>query len=219
VEGSLDDPDFRFGRVVLHLLASVLEKAVTAPFSALASLVGGDDADLSVADLPPGGAQLDDAARGRIDHLAKALQERPGLGLEIEGTVDDAADRGALQQQALAERLAHARKAAGGAEAVSAAERPRLVAALYAQAFPAAATPAVAKGADPSPDALREMEARLAAQIEIAPEALRALAAERAAQARAAVLAAGIDPGRLFLVEGGDRARKEGGARVYFTLR
>jgi hypothetical protein len=65
-----------------------------------------------------------------------------------------------------------------------------------------------------------EMEERLLATIDLAPEAMRALAEERADGVRGRIAeAAQIDPARLFLVEGGERAKKEGGRRVYFTLK
>ncbi len=52
------------------------------------------------------------------------------------------------------------------------------------------------------------------------PEAYAELAARRADAARDRLLAGGeVDPARVFVTAGGERARKEGGARAYFTLR
>ena len=63
-----------------------------------------------------------------------------------------------------------------------------------------------------------EMEDRLLATIDLAPETLPELAQQRAEAARARIVeAAQVDPARLFLVEGGERAKKEGGHHVYFT--
>jgi hypothetical protein len=64
------------------------------------------------------------------------------------------------------------------------------------------------------------MEERLLGMIDLPPEAIRGLAQERAEVVRARIVEpAQIDPPRLFLVEGGERAKKEGGGRVYFTLK
>jgi hypothetical protein len=63
------------------------------------------------------------------------------------------------------------------------------------------------------------METALRGAAAIPPEALPALATARAQAARDALLAAGLDPSRLFLVEGGERARKEPAPRVYFGVR
>jgi hypothetical protein len=54
---------------------------------------------------------------------------------------------------------------------------------------------------------------------EVPADAYRSLAAERSQRAREALLAAGLDPVRLFLVQGGERAAKEKGARAYFSVR
>ena len=55
--------------------------------------------------------------------------------------------------------------------------------------------------------------------MELPPEALGALKQERAEAARAKLVALGVDTSRLFLTQGGERAKKEAGARVYFTLK
>jgi hypothetical protein len=45
------------------------------------------------------------------------------------------------------------------------------------------------------------------------------LLAARHAAAQDALVAAGLEPARLFTVQGGERATKESGARIYFTVR
>ena len=47
IEGNLDDPEFRLGRVIWRTVLNVLVKVATSPFSALAALAGSGDADLS----------------------------------------------------------------------------------------------------------------------------------------------------------------------------
>jgi hypothetical protein len=51
------------------------------------------------------------------------------------------------------------------------------------------------------------------------PEDVPSLLAARQGAARDALVAAGLEPARLFTVQGGERASKESGARVYFTVR
>jgi hypothetical protein len=63
------------------------------------------------------------------------------------------------------------------------------------------------------------MEEQLLAAQPVDREALAALAAARTAAVRGALVARGLDQARLFAVEGGERATKEQGARVYFTVR
>jgi hypothetical protein len=55
--------------------------------------------------------------------------------------------------------------------------------------------------------------------VQLPPESLGALRQERAEAARARLLALGVDPGRVFLTQGSERAKKEGGSRVYFSLK
>jgi hypothetical protein len=54
VEGSLDDPKFRVGRVVWHTILNILTKAATSPFSLLGALVGGSGEELSYQDFSAG---------------------------------------------------------------------------------------------------------------------------------------------------------------------
>ncbi len=101
VEGSLDDPKFRVGKVVWHTVLNILEKAATSPFSLLGALVGGGGEELSYQDFAPGSAGLSPASEKKLDSLAKALYERPGLQLEIAGSIDPEADRDGLRRASL----------------------------------------------------------------------------------------------------------------------
>lgn len=103
VRGSLDDPDFKYGKIVWKVLGNIMTKIVTAPFAALGSLFGGGD-ELSYVDFPAGAATLTARAAGKLDTLGKALVERPQLKLEVPVIVADA-DRDALARSALAARL------------------------------------------------------------------------------------------------------------------
>lgn len=224
VEGNLDDPEFRLGKVIWRTILNVLVKVATSPFTALASLVGGDQADLSLVEFTPGTAEPLPAAKERIALLARSLAQRPALGLELEGSADAAQDGPALRHAALERALRRAKAetlrtapASLGEVTLGAEERVRLVKAAYQAAFPA--PPPATKGeAAPAPTP-QEMEERLAAAAQVPDDAYRALAAERAQRAREALVAAGLDQARLFLAQGGERARKEGGARVYFSVR
>jgi len=228
VEGRLDDPEFKLGRVVWRTVLNVLVKVATSPFSALAALAGGGDADLSLVEFAPGGAALDEAAQKRVQALARSLAERPALALELEGTADAAADGAALRRAELERLLRRAKAAAqkppAAEDAVTVApeERARWITAAAAALPPAPASkPAPGQPTPAAPPAAptpAELEERLLATIEVPPEALPALAAARTTAAREALLAAGVDPGRLFQVEGGERAAKEKGARAYFSV-
>jgi hypothetical protein len=101
IEGSLDDPRFRIGKVVLRVIVNILEKVATSPFSLLGAAFGGGGEELSYQDFAPGSTELSAEDRQKLDQLGKALFERPGLQLEISGSVAPDADREGLQRAAL----------------------------------------------------------------------------------------------------------------------
>jgi hypothetical protein len=106
IEGTLDDPKFRVGKVVERALVNILTKVATSPFSLIgAAFGGGGGGELSYEDFPPASADLPDASKKKLDVLVKALYNRPGLQLEISGSVDPVTDRYGLQQMAFEKEL------------------------------------------------------------------------------------------------------------------
>ena len=105
VEGSLDDPKFRVGKAVAHVLMNILEKAATSPFSLLGAVFGGGGEELSYQDFAPGSAVLSPANEKKLDSLVKGLYERPGLQLEIAGSIDPDADRDGLRRASLDKQI------------------------------------------------------------------------------------------------------------------
>jgi len=101
VEGSLDDPEFRLGRVVTRALVNVVTKIVTSPFAALGSIFGGKGEEVSFQDFAAGATELQPSNIEKLEALVKGLYERPGLQLEIEGSVDTLTDHDALRRQKL----------------------------------------------------------------------------------------------------------------------
>ena len=67
---------------------NLIGKAITTPFSLIASAFGGGGDGFSRVDFAPGRAVLDDAARQRLDTLAKALNDRPALQVTVIGQSD-----------------------------------------------------------------------------------------------------------------------------------
>jgi len=100
VSGDIDSPDFSFGSIILNAIGNIITKAVTAPFSLLASLVGSDE-ELDNVEFAFGEHALDSSAQEKLNTLAKALKERPALRVNIEGTVNAMSDAGALAQRQL----------------------------------------------------------------------------------------------------------------------
>ena len=71
---------------------------VSSPFAALGSLVGGNGEELSHIEYEFGSATLRPEQIEKLDKLAKALQERPGLLLEVTGRSDKENDLSVLTE-------------------------------------------------------------------------------------------------------------------------
>ncbi len=125
VRGNLDDPDFKYGRIVWHTLGNVIVKAATAPFAMLGGLFGGGH-DLSAVDFASGSAELTPEALARLDGLIKALTERPGLSLEIASQPQPELDLAGLRTTQL-DTLLRARKLRTLAATTTAAIDPATV--------------------------------------------------------------------------------------------
>lgn len=105
VKGSLDDPEFSLMPIVLKALLNLLVKAVTSPFKLLGGLLGGSGEDLDFVSFSPGADSLNAAQQAKLDSLAKALNERPNLKLDLRGAAAPSADREALAARAIAAQI------------------------------------------------------------------------------------------------------------------
>ncbi|HEV2453231.1 MAG TPA: DUF748 domain-containing protein, partial [Verrucomicrobiae bacterium] len=146
IEGSLADPKFRIGKVVERAIVNILTKVATSPFSLIGAAFGGSGgSELSYEDFPAGAAELTDASKKKLDVLAKALYNRPGLQLQISGSVDAAADRDGLQRIAFEKELrarewrslrkSQRQMTTPDQVTLTAADRARLVTKLYDEAL------------------------------------------------------------------------------------
>ncbi|MEP4484417.1 MAG: DUF748 domain-containing protein [Halioglobus sp.] len=104
VSGDVDDPQFSIGSVIAGAIVNLITKAVTAPFTLLANLVGSDD-DLQTVTYPSGMSEPDDAAKAKLATLADAMKQRPELKLVITGRLHPSADRDKLAAQQLQQSL------------------------------------------------------------------------------------------------------------------
>lgn len=86
VQGDLKNPEFKVMPIVWQTLRNLLTRAVSAPFKLLGSIGNGSDLDLSQVPFNPGDERINPAATAVLRDLAQALQQRPELRLNIEGT-------------------------------------------------------------------------------------------------------------------------------------
>ncbi|HRE81029.1 MAG TPA: DUF748 domain-containing protein [Opitutaceae bacterium] len=148
IEGSLDDPNFRIGRVVWRVIGNLIAKAATSPFALLGSMFGGGGEDLAFQLFAPGAVTHLASEEKKLETVTNALINRPQLRLDLAGSYDPTSDRKALQLQEVEQRiLATAKKArpADGSLGSSPTEIPAeeasaALVALYVAAFPESAS-------------------------------------------------------------------------------
>jgi uncharacterized protein involved in outer membrane biogenesis len=232
ISGSLDDPKFSLGGIIVQIIVNLITKVVTAPFALLSSVFGGGE-ELSMVPFAPGSAALGADAQKRIDTLGKALLDRPALKLDIAGRADPAADREALRHAAVSIALRREKMKALVTEGKAPAsvdqvtirddERTRWLTAAYREAaIPDRPRNMIGMLKDLPPS---EMEAMLLAVAKVDDDALRSLANARARAVNEALVAKGVADDRLFLVAprlGGDAAGSAAAgtpARVDLALR
>ena len=163
IQGSLDDPEFRVGRVVWRVIGNLLTKAATSPFALLGAAFGGGGEELSSQSFVAGSSTLAAAEQPKLATLAKALVDRPGLRLELTGHYDARLDREALRQQEFERQIevsvrAQRRTTGTGTEdtPIGETEQVAALARIYAEAFPevvASQAAAAASTATPPPSA------------------------------------------------------------------
>ncbi|MFQ1868877.1 DUF748 domain-containing protein [Aeromonas veronii] len=105
VKGDLDQPDFSIGNIFWDVLGNTLSKAITSPFSLLASLADGTE-DLDELPFLPGDPDLTPTQQEKLAKLAQALKDRPKLSMNIRGKVNFNEERPILQRQKLERVLA-----------------------------------------------------------------------------------------------------------------
>ncbi|HEX2795875.1 MAG TPA: DUF748 domain-containing protein [Immundisolibacter sp.] len=204
LRGDLSNPQFDYGALIGKAIRALVVKAVKAPFTLLARLVGGKAKDLRTVAFAPGSAQLPAAQMEPLQKVAQALIARPQLTLHIHPLADQN-DARALAQQALGAALGQAAGEDDDPLEGDVDWTERLIA-LYEERF-GNEPPAVPAPADTQPTAAEQRAAAARAGRErllaaMAPDtaALRALAQARGEAIRAALMDNGVPVGRLTIV-------------------
>lgn len=220
VKGNLDQPDFSLGNIFWDVLGNTLRKAVTSPFSLLASLAGGSE-DLDELPFLPGEPDLTPTQQEKLAKLAQALKDRPKLSMNIRGKVNFNEERPILQRQKLERALA---KITGGPVDLELLEQDPAMQSALAQAYEARFNEDLGELADrlkldeESPALRAQAVLLLRDQQLITAKSLRNLAMRRAQNTKEFLVdRQGIAPERLFVLDSQVKeADKE--AKVVLTL-
>jgi len=207
VGGSLDDPEFSMGDLLVKVIVNLLSKAVTAPFALIGSLFGGGE-ELSYLEFAPGQQRIDPAGEDKLKTLAKALADRPSLELEIAGRSDPATDQEGLKQALLEQKVKAQKLADLVKQGVSAGSLDEI--SLTAGEYPALLKRAYQREKFPKPRNMlwltkdlpvAEMEKLILAHTTTSADDLRELANRRALAVKNWLLNNGqIAPERVFLL-------------------
>jgi uncharacterized protein involved in outer membrane biogenesis len=110
ISGSLDNPEFSIGGIILRIIINIITRAVTSPFALLgAAFGGGSGGELSYIEFDYGRSNLTQTAETKIKSLATAMNNRPAVKLDISGRVDPVNDLEGLKQVSI-ERKVKAQK-------------------------------------------------------------------------------------------------------------
>lgn len=229
VSGSLDDPQFSVFSIVIKVITNLLVKAATSPFSLLGSVFGGGE-QLEYIEFDYGSYDIRGENEKKMNTLAKILQDRPGVKLEVESHVDMAQDKEGLRRvffnrKVKAQKLKEMIKKGVAPVPVDEVKidppeyAKYLKGAYKEEKFP---KPKNFLGMDkdiPAP----EMEKLMLTNIVVTENDLRSLATQRSQKVKEVLLKAGqIQPERIFIVEpkslGGEKKEKVKDSRVNFKL-
>lgn len=209
IRGDLKDPDFKYGKAVLSVLLNLLTKIVASPFTLMGKLIpgGGDAEELQYLEFDPGAVAVVATELKKVEAIAKGLDERPGLRLEVTGTADPVRDRKVLALQKLnAQLLARWQRGKGISKQADLpiVEEERAITELFDQQRSLQPVAAPAEGAQllSKPPTIEEMRQQLVGAIPVPDSELRLLAQQRAEQVRGQLIVDGkLADERVFLTE------------------
>lgn len=226
ISGSLDDPQFSVGGLIIKVIVNLFVKAVTSPFALIGSMFGGGD-ELSNVEFAAGRATLNDVAGKKLEVLAKALNERNALKLEITGRADPEADRegakrAALERAMQAEKLKDLKKAGEGKSLEEIEIAPEESKTYLTRAYKEAKFPKPRNMIGLQKDLpVEEMEKLMLTNLPVSDDDVKALAARRAEVVQGWLVDQGkVPPERVFLLPAKVEADEKGKAsRVDFSLK
>ncbi len=222
VSGDLDDPEFRYAPLVFKALGNVLGKIVTAPFRFLASLLGGDGAevDLEFVGFLAGDADLRGPEAAELAQLAEALTQRPELMLQVGAAYDEQRDGRIMRQRQLDAAISARFEAGEGSDKEGDPVR-LIMESMYTEAQGAEALQALQAQHTTTPensdapvldeaDYIEALRAALLEQQQIEQQEFRLLGMERAAAVRNELVEdGGLDPARISVAEPGEAPRAD----------
>ena len=226
VKGDLDDPEFSIGGIIFKIIINLIAKAATSPFALLGALIP-DGEDLQYVDFASGSSLIEEGDTKKVETLAKVLYDRPGLKMDIKGSVNAEQERKVLHEkqfELLLKNEKYKNLSRKKAESTSLNEiiiEPEEFEKLLKKAYKEATfeKPKNALGFTKKLPS-EEMEKLLRENIVITDDDLRLLAIQRANAVKSFLVETGqIEPERLFIIEPKTIADASGAQRVDMIIK
>lgn len=220
ISGTLDDPEFSISGVFFKALMNMIGKVITSPFSLLAHAFSGAE-ELSYVEFASGSTALTDAAKAKLDNLAKALADRPNLKLDIIGRADLDADTPGLRERKLTRQIKKMNFEEENDKPISDKDKERAIEKIY---FSAKFDKPRNMIGLPKSLPVEEMTSKIKENTPISEEDLQALATRRASVVRTYLTdTAHVPLERIYTIapkiSGGDIKDKGVVTRVDFDLK
>jgi len=208
VSGSLSDPQFSIGDIVWGAVKNLIVKALTSPFTLLASAFGsggGAQQDLGYIEFAPGYSTLTQDSQQKLDTVAKALAARPALKLNVSGRVDPKFDTEGYREASLDHSIQVLRHKDEGDSAdaktknaaLSTADYNKYLAKVYSAGSFKKPRNAIGFAKTLPPD---EMKNLILTNTPVSDQDLHNLADARANAVRAYLSTKQVESGRMFII-------------------
>jgi hypothetical protein len=116
IEGSVDDPEFGYRKVIWTAFKQIMVNVTTAPFRFLGRMMGVKGDDLEMVSFDAGRSVLLPPEQEKLQKLVEALKSRPELVLQVGGRFDQVSDTAALRVDKLDALIASRRESMGDAD-------------------------------------------------------------------------------------------------------
>jgi outer membrane protein OmpA-like peptidoglycan-associated protein len=208
ISGSLSDPEFSMGGIIVRVFVNLIVKAVTSPFALIGSMFHSSDniGELRYIAFPPGSSEITPEVRKKLDALGYVLNERPGIKLDITGRVDPKVDDQGLRLEALNRQMRALKRRdliekegqPSGPVQISDAERPGYLERVYKDAKFQKPRNVIGFAKSLPPE---QMQKLIVDNTQVTDDDLRKLAQARADQVRNYLQEQSvIPPERIFLI-------------------
>ena len=105
IVGDVNNPDFKYGSLVMKTFFKLIGNAITSPFRFIGSALGIDGDKLSYIEFEPAKINILPSEREKLDNLVKMMIKKPKIAISISGTYNTQVDKLALKKRKLIEKI------------------------------------------------------------------------------------------------------------------